>query len=350
MARTAGDAPVRYAIYTHGHEDHVFTTQRFGEFAPDGEVIAHGFLPDRLRKYEDIRPHIARINSIQFHLPIPPVERQYKYPDIVYWDEYAFELGGKRFELFHGRGETDDATVVHLPDDGVVFAGDFLISVLPNLGNPYKVPRYCRGWITALERILALKPRVVAPGHGTGILQGEENVQSCLSDTVRALGYLDGEVIRRMNERQTLDQIVSEVHLPPDLEDSRWLRQTYSRTEFAVQMIHRNYAGWFDGDPSDVFPIPRKALAGELRRLIDDDAQVLERARALWNAGERRQAVELVQIILRDEPSHREAHELRLRFMETLLNEDRCVMSRGAWHLFADEDREALESREDGLM
>lgn len=339
LRRTAGDAPIRYVIYTHGHEDHVLLAERFAQLAPDGQVIAHGFVPERLRKYEELRTHTNRINSIQFHLPMPVQERDYKYPDIVYWDTYSFELGGRRFELFHGRGETDDATVVHLPDDGVVFAGDFLISALPNLGNPYKVPRYCRGWIETLERILSLQPQVVAPGHGVGLLSGEREVQAGLGDTVRALRFLHDEVLRRLNEGQQLEQMVAEVRLPPQLEESPYLRQTYSRVEFAVIAIHRAYAGWFDGDPSDLFPLPRRAIAHELRQLIGDDGAIISRAEALWSEGRRQEAVELVQIVLRDAPDHTQARRTRLRWMEALLQDDRCVMSRGAWHHFADQDR-----------
>jgi glyoxylase-like metal-dependent hydrolase (beta-lactamase superfamily II) len=341
LARTTAGAPVRYVIYTHGHEDHVLLEPRFRDLVPDAQVIGHGFLPERLRKYEQLRPHLARINSIQFHLAIPPVERQYKYPDIVYWDRHELELGGRRFELFHGRGETDDATVVHVPDAGVVFAGDFLISVLPNLGNPYKVPRYAAGWIETLERIAALKPKAVAPGHGTGLVSGED-VDAVLGDTVRGLRYIHDEVVRRMNDGQSLDQMVTEVRLPPELEDSRHLRQTYSRVEFAVMAIRRGYDGWFDGDPSDLLPVPRQAVARELRALIGDDAALLARAAALWSEGLRRAALELVQVILRDDPKHTEARRLRLRFMEELVEADRCVMSRGAWHHFATEDRAAL--------
>ncbi len=343
--RTAGDTPIRYVIYTHGHEDHVLLAQRFQDLAPDGQVIAHGYLPERLRKYEDLRSHITRTNRVQFHLPIPDIERVYKYPDIVYWDTYAFELGGRRFELFHGRGETDDATVVHLPDEGVVFSGDFLISALSNLGNPYKVPRHCRGWIETLERILALRPQAVAPGHGTGLLSGERDIQAGVGDTVRGLRYLHDEVVRRLNEGQPLEQMVAEIRLPRELEDSPYLAQTYSRVEFAVVAIHRNYTGWFDDDPSDVFPLPRRAVARELRQLIGDDGALLGRAETLWEDGAHQEAIELVQIVLRDAPQDAQARRLRLRFMEALLQDDRCVMSRGAWHHFADQDRAFLSER-----
>ena len=337
LRRTVGDTPIRYMIYTHGHEDHVFLADRFQELAPEGEVIAHGLVPERLRKYEALRPHIARTNSVQFHLPMPAIDRTYKYPDITYWDTYAFELGGRRFELFHGRGETDDATVVHLPDDRVVFAGDFMISALPHLGNPYKVPRYGRGWIETLERIAALRPRAVAPGHGIGVLRGEEEVQAGLDDSVRGLRFLHDEVVRRLNEGQQLEQMVAEVRFPPELEDSPYLQQTYSRVEFAVMAIHRGYTGWFDGDPSDLFPLPRRAIAHELRGLIGDDEAIIDRAEELWGEGKRQEAVELIQIVLRDMPEQGRARRLRLQFMEDLLQDDRCVMSRGAWHSFADQ-------------
>lgn len=346
LRRTAGDAPVRYVVYTHGHEDHVLLMQRYQEIAPGAQVIAHAFVPERLRKYEELRPFITRVNTLQFHLPLrTDIERAYKEPDVTYWDRHAFALGGRRFELFHGRGETDDATVVHLPDEGVVFAGDFLISALPNLGNPYKVPRYPRGWIEALERVLALRPRVVLPGHGRQLLQGDE-IEAGLGDAVRGLRFLHDEVVRRLNEGQTLDRMVAEIRLPPDLEDSPHLRQTYSRVEFAVIAIHRAYAGWFDGDPSDLFPLPRRALARELRQLIGDDARILARAQALWSEGRRQEAVELAQLVLRDAPDHAQARRLRLRFMEELLAEDRCVMSRGAWHYFADQDRAFLAEQD----
>jgi glyoxylase-like metal-dependent hydrolase (beta-lactamase superfamily II) len=343
--RSTTNKPVRYVVYTHGHEDHVFNEARFAEISTaETQVVAHALVPERLSKYEILQPHIRRTNRVQFHLPPQAEVRdvKYRYPDVTYWDAMAL-TPGRRIELFHGRGETDDATVVWVPDARVVFAGDFLISSLPNLGNPYKVPRYCRGWYETLERIRDLQPEAVAPGHGMGLVRGAD-ARQCLDDTIRALRYLHDEVVRRLNEGETAAQMINEIHLPPELEDSPYLRQVYSRVEFAVMEIQRGYTGWYDGDPADLFPHRRDIVATELRRLVGDDAAILKRADALWQQGMRAEGLELLQVVLRADSENAAARRQRLAWMETLLTEDRCLMSRGVWFAFADEDRAALEA------
>ena len=117
------DRPVRHIIYTHGHEDHVTGAHLFAQEGT--RVIAHEMVPERLRKYELLRQHTNRINSLQFNFDLSAARPTYRYPDVTYHDTHSFELGGRRFELFHGRGETDDATVVHVPDAASCSAATF---------------------------------------------------------------------------------------------------------------------------------------------------------------------------------------------------------------------------------
>lgn len=335
--RRTTDAPVRYLIYTHGHVDHTLGAQNLLE---DGaQIIAHEMVPERFRKYEALVDHTNRINGLQFHIDVSGFRPQFQYPHITYHDRYEFELGGRRFHLFHGRGETDDATVIHLPEEGVVFSGDFLISVFPNLGNPFKVNRFEREWFETLERIQALNPAAVCPGHGPRLHRGREEVRQVLSDNIEALRYLHQEVIRRLNEGQTLDQMVAEVRLPPHLEESPHLRPYYSRVEFAVINIHRRYAGWFDWDPADLIPQRRQETARILRDLIGDDERIVQRARDLLEGGQPLQAVAVLQVLLRAQPEHRPGREVRARIMERLMAEDPCLMSRNVWRYYLEEDR-----------
>jgi len=344
--RRTTDRPIRYVVYSHGHIDHVGGCQALA--AEDTVVVAHALVVDRLRKYEAMAPHNARINALQFHAPVPPdAFHGFRYPDVTYYDRYSFTLGGRRFDLYHARGETDDATFVHVPDAGVVFAGDLLISVFPNVGNPFKVVRYEREWAEALEQILGLGPQVVCPGHGPSPYVGREQIREALSHNIEALRFLHQEVVRRLNEGQPLDQMVAEVRLPPHLAQSPYLRQLYSRVEFAVINIWRRYNGWYDGDPADLIPQPRWELAAILRALVGDDAKFLARAEALLAEGRPLMALALLQFLLRADPNHRQARALRARILERLYQEDECLMSRNLWLHFLDEDRAFLEGRGD---
>jgi len=93
----------------------------------------------------------------------------YRYPDETFTDRLTIEVGGETFELFHDRGETDDATWVWSPGRRILFAGDMFIWASPNCGNPQKVQRFVREWADALDTMRALGAEVLLPGHGPPI-------------------------------------------------------------------------------------------------------------------------------------------------------------------------------------
>ena len=120
----------------------------------------------RLGRYEASHGFNSIVQGQQFNYPdyVYPIGQ--RRPDMVYDDTLALTVAGERIELFHGRGETDDATFVWLPERRVLASGDFVIWVFPNAGNPRKVQRYAPDWATALRRMQALQPETLIPGHG----------------------------------------------------------------------------------------------------------------------------------------------------------------------------------------
>ena len=94
-------------------------------------------------------------------------------------------------ELFHGRGETDDATFVWLPERRVLASGDFVIWMFPNAGNPRKVQRYAAEWAATLRRMQALKAEVLIPGHGP-VIFGAARAGQVLDDGAMLLESLVG--------------------------------------------------------------------------------------------------------------------------------------------------------------
>ncbi len=76
----------------------------------------------------------------------------------------ALDLGGRRADLLDlGPGHTDHDLVVHVPDAGVVFAGDLVEQgAPPSFGPDSVVP----AWPATLDALLGLRAATVVPGHG----------------------------------------------------------------------------------------------------------------------------------------------------------------------------------------
>jgi glyoxylase-like metal-dependent hydrolase (beta-lactamase superfamily II) len=156
VVRTWDDSPIHAVIYTHGHIDHTSGIKVIDEEADARgvsrpRVIAHRNVQRRMERYETSHGFNSIAQGQQFNQPgyLYPIGQ--RRPDEVYDDALSLTIGGEQFELFHGRGETDDATFIWLPQHGVLASGDFVIWVFPNAGNPRKVQRYTADWAAALR-------------------------------------------------------------------------------------------------------------------------------------------------------------------------------------------------------
>ena len=149
----------------------------------------------------------------QFNNPAYVYPVGHRQPDDVYDDTLSLAIGGERMELFHGRGETDDATFVWLPRSRVLASGDFVIWMFPNAGNPRKVQRYAAEWAAALRHMERLAPEIVIPGHGP-VIFGKDRAAQVLRDGAAVLEHLVRECLALMNRGATLDQVLHAVTAP----------------------------------------------------------------------------------------------------------------------------------------
>jgi alkyl sulfatase BDS1-like metallo-beta-lactamase superfamily hydrolase len=346
--REVTDAPIHSVIYTHGHYDHAFGVSALIKDAeerryPKPKIIGHENVVRRFNRYRELQGQQEFINRIQFDIPegVNVVPKEYHYPDVTYRDRFSFRLGDLTFELRFGMGETDDATWVWIPERRVVFAGDFIIWSCPNIGNPFKVQRYEIEWAEALEQMASLHPDVLVPGHGPTI-RGEEIQRVCLG-TARALRYLHEEVVKRLNQGAWIEQILEEVRLPEDLAKEPYLAPVYGCQTFIIHGIQRRYAGWYDGNPSHLFPSRTRDIAREVVALAGGPEALLNRAEAMKEAGETQLAIHLVDFIL-DNPetaSLKEAHDLKAELLQSRADAEPSFIARNIFATSARRERQA---------
>ena len=72
-------------------------------------------------------------------------------------------MGGLTFRLvYSGGGHSPEDLMMYVVEDRLLYAGDLIFSGrIPFVGNGDS-----RGWLQATNRMLALSPAIVVPGHG----------------------------------------------------------------------------------------------------------------------------------------------------------------------------------------
>ncbi|WP_158932546.1 MBL fold metallo-hydrolase, partial [Acidisphaera sp. S103] len=249
---------IHTVIYTHGHIDHTWGARLLDQEAdaknvPRPRIIAHRNVLDRFQRYDQSRDLNSLVMGRQFNDAGYMFPGDHRRPDTIYDDTLTLTVGGLRLELAHGRGETDDATYVWLPEKRILVSGDFVIWVFPNAGNPRKVQRFAPEWASTLRRMLALRPSILVPGHGP-VVADAARAARVLDDGASALESLVEQTLERMNRGQSLNTILHEVRAPEALLAKPYLRPKYDDPEFVVRGIWHLYAGWFDGDPAHLKP------------------------------------------------------------------------------------------------
>ena len=329
--------PLRTAVFTHGHVDHIYAVKLFeAEGNGSAKVIAHEAVADRFRRYDLTNGYNGVINQRQFQLDAPFFPGDYRYPDETYRSTTSTSVGSVDLQLRHDRGETDDSTWVWIPEEKVLCTGDLFIWASPNCGNPQKVQRFCDEWAVALRAMAALEPEYLLPGHGLPIA-GAARVRTVLEDTARYLESLFDQTIEMMNAGARLTDILATVRPPTDLEDRPWLQPVYDEPEFIVRNIWRLYGGWYDGNPANLKPAPDAAVASEIAALAGGADRLVERALELAEGDEFRLAGHLIETASLAAPDSVEVRRARAAIFGRRAEVERWTMAKGVFSWAAKE-------------
>ncbi|MDP2919591.1 MAG: alkyl sulfatase dimerization domain-containing protein [Dehalococcoidia bacterium] len=305
--RARSTLPIHTIIYTHNHADHAWTTGIFLDDAqkngyPRPRVIAHEMVTRQFELDKKLSSYYRYINRIQFGQGfIRPagyeeyVTERIIRPDVTYSDSLQFRLGNLTFELYHYMGETDDGTWVWIPERKTAVAGDLAEGFCPNIGNPLKAQRYELEWAEALETIAGKNPDYLIPGHGP-VLRAEQVKEVCLG-TASFLRSLHDQVIALLNEGCWIEEILERVRVPPEFTGKPWLAPVYGHPTFIIHGIHRRYAGWFNGNPGELFPSGKSQVAAEVVKL-SGAAHLIERLKELQHQGNIQLALHLADFVI----------------------------------------------------
>ena len=159
-ARVPQLPPLTTVFVTHAHWDHVGGHRYLRSLNPAVRFVGRGNYADELALGASAHePTLIRFFGRDFRLADVLT---YK-PDVAIDRPVEMVIGGTRFSLLPTLGgETRDALLVHMPDQGVLFTGDIF---MPYFGAPFAEEGSVEGLLASIDQVKALAPRLLLHGH-----------------------------------------------------------------------------------------------------------------------------------------------------------------------------------------
>jgi glyoxylase-like metal-dependent hydrolase (beta-lactamase superfamily II) len=184
---------------THGHGDHHFGLSVILDRFPGARAVAAPAVVERMRKAVD--PDAVATFWAQL-LPGQIPERLVVAEPL---QDGRFDLEGHDLVVMElGHTDTDDTTCLHVPDIGLVVAGDAVYNDV-HLYLAESDPELRKSWISAIDRIEALEPRAVISGHKRA---GRADDPDTLEETRQYIRDFDRMDAATTTARELYDQML----------------------------------------------------------------------------------------------------------------------------------------------
>jgi glyoxylase-like metal-dependent hydrolase (beta-lactamase superfamily II) len=150
--------PLSIIYITHEHADHFLALEVFKDAYPAVRILANSTVVDRINKvYQE------KIDKWKDMLGSDAASHTVA---ITKFDDGFIEFNDSKIEILKDvQGDTDANTMLWLPGQKTLIAGDVLFNDMHVYTAETDITARKR-WLDSLQRIRALKPAAVIPGHG----------------------------------------------------------------------------------------------------------------------------------------------------------------------------------------
>ncbi|MEM9540464.1 MAG: alkyl/aryl-sulfatase [Cyanobacteria bacterium P01_E01_bin.42] len=332
---------IQAIIYTHSYDDHIGGTLAFlandripiyarDNFQKGGIIdrkikainrarneMKHGFFlnPEELSSINEMwcKQEIThRVDGF-----VPPNHRFAQ-------ERVSLNIAGITLELVAAPGDSQDELYVWLPDKKVLLCGDNFYSSFPSLYSIRGVSRNIEHWVRTLDKILAEAPEYLIPSRSFPIIESDK-IQHILTDYRNSMNFILERTLEGITQGLTIDELIEVVKLPPELVSAPYLHEKDGNIAWTVRGIYSHYLGWFDGNPTHIFPLSALEKATRIVRLAGGKEQLWQAMQTAFSHGDYQWTLQLTDYLMVLEFHTEEVKHLRAKTLRRLAERETNV-------------------------
>lgn len=338
--RTVCNAPIVAVLYTHFH--YVAGTPAVFESGASSDVPiwAHEKVAyNRARTASDISPTYSRGLVEQFAINLPesgpdgrvnvglghfyrnpahaPFTSVFVPPTHTFGSRASISVAGLDIEVTLAPSDADDSVTYWFPSLGVAvhnLVWPALFNIFAIRGEEYRDPRVL---LTGLDHLLTLGADHLVATHGPPI-SGAPDIRRRVTRYRDSIQFLWDQSVRHINRGALASDLGHLVSLPPAYDDDFITAERYGVAEHHVRQIRNGLFGFFDGDESQLFPLPSAERNDRLIAGFGGRAKVREQAAAAIDANDLRWATEMATWLVRSSGCEQHDRDLLARALRII--------------------------------
>lgn len=339
-----GERPVTAVVYSHSHIDHFGGVRGVtgDDDVQSGRVQIYaptGFMEEAISENVYAGNAMTRRASYQYGNPLAPgpfgqVDSAIGKalargssgliaPTIVVTDDFEeHTIDGVRVVFQNTPGTEAPAEMnAWFPDHKVFWAAENITATIHNIYTLRgALVRDALSWSRQINEALyrfGQEAEVMIASHNWP-RWGNARIQEVMRDQRDAYANLNNQVLNLANRGITISQMHNEYQVPQSLQQSWSVRQYHGSEFHNSRAVINRYLGYWDGNPATLAPLSPEDSAPLYVEMMGGAGAILPRAQALFDQGQYRHAMEILNKLVYAEPDNQDGKNLLAATFEQL--------------------------------
>lgn len=339
-----GERPVTAVVYSHSHVDHFGGVRGVIDeadvIAGRVQVIAPaGFMEEAISENVYAGNAMSRRASYQYGNPLPA--SAFGQVDsaigkalargttgliaptrVIREDFEEHVIDGVRMVFQNTPGTEAPAEMnTWFPDQKVFWAAENITATIHNIYTLRgALVRDALAWSRQINEALyrfGQEAEVMIASHNWP-RWGNARIQEVMRDQRDAYANLNNQVLNLANRGVTINEIHNVYQVPQSLQQSWSVRQYHGSEFHNSRAVINRYLGYWDGNPATLAPLSPDESAPLYVEMMGGASAILSKAQSLFDEGQYRHAMEILNKLVYAEPDNTDAKHLLAATFEQL--------------------------------